>query len=107
MYEPIETFEHAGRIVKIYYDTDSGDPRLEWDVDVSDDDPCVIAWQNGEVYGYVIEDHEGNGLDSCWGFYGWDAVIEEAKDTAHYNPAPKGAQLAGLMLGLNDIPKEN
>lgn len=25
---------------------------------------------NGEVYGYVIEDAEGNEIDSCWGFYG-------------------------------------
>lgn len=23
----------------------------------------------GEVYGYVIEDEQGNNIDSCWGFY--------------------------------------
>lgn len=27
-------------------------------------------WANGEVYGYVIEDEDGDTLDSCWGFIG-------------------------------------
>lgn len=33
----------------------------------------------GDVWGYVIEDDEGNHLDSCWGFYGRDTCEEEAK----------------------------
>jgi hypothetical protein len=33
----------------------------------------------GEVYGYVIEDKDGNEIDSCWGFYGKDDLIAEAK----------------------------
>lgn len=33
-------------------------------------------WAGGEVYGYVIDDGDGN---SCWGFYGLDYCIEEAK----------------------------
>jgi hypothetical protein len=28
----------------------------------------------GEVFGYIIEDHEGNEIDSCYGFYGDDFV---------------------------------
>jgi len=35
-----------------------------------------------EVYGYVIEDSEGNHIDSCWGFYGKDYMISEAKAIA-------------------------
>ena len=27
---------------------------------------------NGSVYGYVLEDNDGEELDSCWGFYGFD-----------------------------------
>lgn len=38
------------------------------------------AWRNGEVYGYVIKDDEGNELDSCWGFYGWEYCEEAAKE---------------------------
>ena len=29
-------------------------------------------YANGDVYGYSIEDEEGNHIDSCGGFYGWD-----------------------------------
>lgn len=31
-------------------------------------------WANGHGHGYIIEDEEGNQLDSCWGFY--DSDIE-------------------------------
>jgi hypothetical protein len=36
----------------------------------------------GEVYGYIIEDNEGNHIDSCWGFYEKDYMISEAKAIA-------------------------
>lgn len=40
----------------------------------------------GNVYGYVVEDAEGNVLESCWGFYGNpdENVIPEAKSAAEY-----------------------
>ena len=31
-------------------------------------------WCNGNCYGYVIEDAEGNQVDSCWGYIGNDVV---------------------------------
>jgi hypothetical protein len=34
---------------------------------------------SGEVYGYIIEDDDGNTVDSCWGFYGREVAEEEAK----------------------------
>ena len=37
---------------------------LESEVDVYD------QHLRGEVYGYVIEDEQGEHIDSCWGFYG-------------------------------------
>jgi hypothetical protein len=33
----------------------------------------------GDVYGYVIKDKDEQ-IDSCWGFYGLDYVIESAKE---------------------------
>lgn len=33
----------------------------------------------GEVYGYVIEDEDGEQVDSCWGFYGEDDCREEGE----------------------------
>jgi len=32
----------------------------------------------GDVYGVVVEDANGEHLDSCWGFYGWDYAKQEA-----------------------------
>lgn len=37
---------------------------------------------SGDVYGFMIEDAEGNHLESCWGFYGMDAVEEGANESA-------------------------
>lgn len=41
----------------------------------------------GDVYGYVIEDADGNHVDSCWGFYGYDYCLEEARSIAAYQEA--------------------
>jgi hypothetical protein len=35
----------------------------------------------GNVYGYYVEDPEGEHVDSCWGYYG-DAGVKEAMKTA-------------------------
>lgn len=29
----------------------------------------------GEVYGYVLKDENGEEIDSCWGFYGYDPTV--------------------------------
>lgn len=39
---------------------------------------------NGEVYGFTVEDAEGNHLDSCWGFFGLDYCREQAKEAAEH-----------------------
>jgi hypothetical protein len=33
----------------------------------------------GDVYGYIVEDDNGNEVDSCWGMYGEKYAMEEAK----------------------------
>lgn len=38
----------------------------------------------GETYGYIIEDPEGDQLDSCWGFIGGDYVRQEARAQVDY-----------------------
>lgn len=43
------------------------------------------AWNqylSGQVYGYEVEDEDGNDVDSCWGFYGYDYAVKEAKEAA-------------------------
>lgn len=40
-------------------------------------------WANGECYGYIVLDPDGEETDdSCWGFIGWDAVMEAGKEAA-------------------------
>jgi hypothetical protein len=41
----------------------------------------------GEVYGYVVEDREGEHVDSCWGFYGdWEksVLMDDARGVIDY-----------------------
>lgn len=52
------------------------------------------TYLSGDVYGYVIEDAEGEQLDSCWGFYGLGHCIEEAKTAAEATmPVARGHAL--------------
>jgi hypothetical protein len=49
---------------------------------------CEVETYNqflqGEVYGYTVEDSNGNHLDSCWGFYGLTYCEEQAREAAEY-----------------------
>ena len=39
---------------------------------------------SGDVYGYKVIDKDGTEIDSCWGYYGMEDVIEEAKSMVDY-----------------------
>lgn len=43
------------------------------------------AWLSDDVYGWVTRDQEGEVIDSCWGYYGYDEnkehMIQEGKDS--------------------------
>jgi len=42
----------------------------------------------GTVFGYNVIDPDGESIDSCWGYYGYDSekyIIEEAKDIIDYH----------------------
>lgn len=42
------------------------------------------SYLTGDCYGYIVEDEEGNTLDSCWGFIGYKWAKEEALSAAKY-----------------------
>ncbi len=46
----------------------------------------------GQVYGYVIEDSDGDDVDSCWGFFGLDYAISEAKSAVPDEPCMMGGE---------------
>lgn len=37
----------------------------------------MAQYLEGDIYGYQIEDADGCGVDSCWGFYGLDCIRQE------------------------------
>jgi hypothetical protein len=39
----------------------------------------------GDVFGYVVEDDIGEHLDSCWGFFGREACVEEGRAVAQHH----------------------
>ena len=41
---------------------------------------------SGDVWGFTIEDGEGNHIDSCFGFYGFDYAKSEAESAVPDNP---------------------
>ena len=48
----------------------------------------VTEWNHylsGDVYGFVVEDKDGEDLDSCWGFYGLKYAKEEGLSMAKYH----------------------
>ena len=54
----------------------------------------------GEVYGYIVSDKDGNELDSCWGFHGWDYAVEQAKEALKNSKIPVCEDPNQLQLAL-------
>jgi hypothetical protein len=50
------------------------------------------SWANGEIYGFRAFDKEGNELDSCWGFLGLEAAVEEATAAVNETPVAEPAK---------------
>jgi hypothetical protein len=50
-------------------------------------------WANGECFGYILKDEQGDEVDACWGFVGMDSVEEEARASAR-NHSPEDATVA-------------
>lgn len=44
------------------------------------------SWAEGDCYGYVIEDVNGETVDSCWGFIGYEYAKREALDACPDTP---------------------
>lgn len=38
------------------------------------------SFLTGDVWGFTIDDQDGEYVDSCWGFYGYEYCEKEAKD---------------------------
>lgn len=44
-----------------------------------------LAYVEGEVYGYIVENEDGEHVDSCWGFYGEEYARQEAESSVQWH----------------------
>jgi hypothetical protein len=80
------------------YGDDSPESREQARACLASEVETYDQFLTGDVYGYTVEDDAGNVLDSCWGFYGMEYAIGEARDAATHYRAPGPHELAKLML---------
>lgn len=98
MNAPIETIavNDTTRIL-VYIDEDAEDPRT-WGDHVTDDDPAVIAWRHGDVYGVAVERlieyvrvdtgatmSQWEETDSLWGCYLDDTYTARAVAAEYFD----------------------
>ena len=111
VYLPLYLYEHSGMTIRTYpfgdpwdsgqvgwiYVTQGrafseyGDMTGNFDIDKERIAEHLIAevseydqYLTGDIYGYVVKDSDGKCLDSCWGFYGMESVIEQGKESGEY-----------------------
>jgi len=48
----------------------------------------------GDIYGFVVEDEDGDTLDSCWGFFGTEDALNEGKAMAEWHAKDIAAERA-------------
>lgn len=61
----------------------------------------------GDVYGYVV-DFKGDKEESCWGFYGYEYCLEEARDVARAIQSAKKKEYENKLKAqiINRVPLE-
>ncbi len=62
----------------------------------------IAEWNqylSGDVWGYIIEDEDGETVDSCWGFYGREVAEEEAKAALNASVSEMNDSLSEMGLG--------
>lgn len=60
-------------------------------------------WANGNIYGFVVEDEDGEELDACWGFIGDSDgyVLAEGRDILTYHVNKKREADAAALIEEN------
>lgn len=109
---PIMAYEHGGITIRAY--DYGNFPDQQWDcgqlgfIHVSKDEikqeygnagkknmekarKCLLGeietyndYLTGQVYGFIVKDENDKEIDSCWGFYGLDYCIQEAKNSVEW-----------------------
>lgn len=60
----------------------------------------------GDVYGYIITDEDGDEVDSCWGYYGYEGfkcILKEAEDIIQSTVSNRAAEHERLIKAIEVI----
>lgn len=65
-----------------------------------------LHFVNDEVYGYVItNDETGEEVSSCWGYYGYDYCMEEAKSISEYHEKKLAEENEQINRRLREVAR--
>ena len=91
---PLYLYDHSGLTMSVNEFNDRWDSgQVGWiyatketiikeygEFDKEKDEVAVYnQYLQGDVWGYIVENEDGEHLDSCWGFYGYEYAKEEGK----------------------------
>lgn len=63
-------------------------------------------WMNGSVYGFIIEDEEGEHIDSCFGFYDKETLLDAIKENLDAGDCVQLEGDAKYMIDECDLPND-
>jgi len=61
------------------------------------------AYLQGDCYGFVIEDADGNHVDSCYGFLAYDTRTREGKQAMAESMAPSPEYIPALLAAIDNL----
>ena len=73
----------SGQVGWVFVAKGKGKTAITREIAEKQAESLVETWNqylSGDVWGFVIEDEDGDHIDSCWGFYGQEYALESAKE---------------------------
>jgi len=58
------------------------------------------SWVEGDVYGYIVTGPDGDEVDSCWGYYGSDDALEQAREVVRAEIAHRHGEHVAMYKRL-------
>ena len=74
----------SGQVGFIYAPLEDDDDIEQVESNLRSEVQTYDQFLTGDVWGYVIEDEDGEHVDSCWGFFGYDYCEQEGKVALEY-----------------------
>lgn len=80
----------------------AGVPEDKWYKMLDDEVEEYDQYLTGDVYGYIIEDDDGEEIESCWGFFGEQYCRDAGEEQLRYHER-KAAELEPYQLYVDGL----